>query len=179
MSNTISTQSTAADVPTPNIDVPAWQYNFSLFDPNSTGFISTDEIGILIRTMNYNITETQINNYINLYIQSDQCDFHTLLHIVYQHIHEWSIPITIQQLIDSFNSYDTYHTGQIHGSMLVDILRNSGECMSQDDVDGLLCEINIDGDNMINIVQFIQYMVQSSYYPVPQNELDSIAETTI
>jgi Ca2+-binding EF-hand superfamily protein len=42
------------------------------------------------------------------------------------------------------------------------MLREKGEPMPQEDVDNLLCEITIDGDNRIGIAEFVQHMIQTS-----------------
>ena len=42
------------------------------------------------------------------------------------------------------------------------MLRTKGEPLTADDVDNLLCEINIDGDNRIKISEFVEHMFATS-----------------
>ena len=52
--------------------------------------------------------------------------------------------------------------GYILAEDLVDFLREKGEPMTEEDVDNLLCEISIDGDNRIRIEDFVQHMFATS-----------------
>jgi len=52
--------------------------------------------------------------------------------------------------------------GFILAEDLVDLLLTKGEPLTQQDVDNLLCEIEIDGDDKVNIIDFIEHMFSTS-----------------
>ena len=53
-------------------------------------------------------------------------------------------------------------SGYILAEDLVELLREKGEPLTEDDVDNLLCEITIDGDNRVNIEDFVEHMFATS-----------------
>jgi hypothetical protein len=59
-------------------------------------------------------------------------------------------------------SIPSFHSYMCHLFIQVQMLREKGEPMPQEDVDNLLCEITIDGDNRIGIAEFVQHMIQTS-----------------
>jgi len=71
-------------------------------------------------------------------------------------------PATEPQVMRDFAVHDRRRDGLISAVDLVHLLRNMGEPLTRDDVDHLLQEIYIDGDNNINIRDLVQHMFRTS-----------------
>ena len=77
--------------------------------------------------------------------------------------HELPKPYTKQEILNFFKPFDIYKDGKIKAIHLIEMLKNKGEPLSQQDIDQLLLEIDIDGDHYINIEQFVNHMFETSY----------------
>jgi calmodulin len=140
-----------------------WKELFSLFDFDNTGFIKTDDLGTVLRGLGKNLTEEVIATYINSYDSngSGKMDFPTFYKLL---IENAPMPgaCSEQQVLKDFHVFDMYRDGTIPVVDLVHLLRNMGEPLTRDDVDHLLQEIYIDGDNKVNIKDFVQHMFRTS-----------------
>jgi hypothetical protein len=66
------------------------------------------------------------------------------------------------QVLLDFHVFDMHRDGFIPVVDLVHLLRNLGEPLTRDDVDCLLAELYIDGDNKINIKDLVRHMFTTS-----------------
>jgi len=140
-----------------------WKEMFALFDHDNTGFILTDDLGTVLRGLGRNLTEERVATLINAYDQtgSGRIDFQTFYTMMCENA-PMPGPCYEAQVLRDFHVFDTYRDGLIPVVSLVHLLRNLGEPLTRDDVDHLLQEIYIDGDNKVNIKDFVQHMFRTS-----------------
>lgn len=136
---------------------------FSLFDFDSTGQISTGELGTVLRGLGYNLTEKEIGDFINEndHNGSGKLDFPTFYSIVANN-QPMRQAFTEDEVLDHFEVYDIYNDGYIQAADLVYLLRELGEPLTVDDVTYLLREITIDGDKRVNIEDLVSHMFETS-----------------
>ena len=79
-----------------------------------------------------------------------------------KHQHTMPGPSSIESMLAYFNIFDTDRSGKLPAWYFVSILRGMGEPLTRDDVDHLLREIRVDGDNLIEIEEFVRHMFDTS-----------------
>jgi len=130
---------------------------------DNTGFIATGDLGTVIRGLGRNLTEESIGTLINSYDAngSGSLDFPTFYALMVDNA-PMPGPCFEAQVLRDFHVFDTYREGQLPVVELVHLLRNLGEPLTRDDVDHLLQEIYIDGDQKVNIKDLVQHMFRTS-----------------
>lgn len=137
---------------------------FALFDFNQSGSIATDDLGTVLRGLGYNLKEAEINDYINRYDKEGTgfLDFTVFHDILADNIQKMRGPASEAEVLKYFQVFDIYRDGYITAEDLVHVLRELGEPLTQDDVEALLGEVEMDGDQRICIKDFVRHMVQTS-----------------
>lgn len=140
-----------------------WKEVFSLFDFQSTGQVRTDELGTMLRGLGHNLTEAEVARLVNAYDTSGSgsMDFPTFCRLLIDQS-PMAGPCSESAVLQHMAVFDMHKTGMIPAADLVHLLRNLGEPLSRDDVDHLLQEIYIDGDQMVDIRQFVAHMFRTS-----------------
>ncbi len=140
-----------------------WKEMFSLFDHDNTGFLLTDDLGTVLRGLGRNLTEERVALLINAYdaTGAGKLDFQTFYTLMVENA-PMPGPCHEAQVLRDFRVFDVYRDGLLPVVDLVHLLRNLGEPLTRDDVDHLLQEIYIDGDNKINITDLVQHMFRTS-----------------
>ena len=149
--------------PTPT-ETAHWRSIFSLFDTHSLGFISTTDLGFVLRSLGYNPTELELSLLLN---QTDHDGsgllsfpaFHALLIDARSTLPPVDSEPTVLSL---FSVFDVYRQGRMHVRDVVHALTAYGEPLSTADVDALVSEMDVDGDGMVDLRRFIRHMVDSS-----------------
>lgn len=161
--NNVEEEESSNESSIPEEVLVTWKETFSLFDFDSTGFIASEDLGSVIRGLGFNCREEELIYYLNQFDHdgSGKIDFPTVYQILVQNS-PMRPPATAQEIIDKLNSFDMYKKGSLTVNEFIDILRNMGEPLTRDDVDNLLLEIQIDGDNRINIQEFVMHMCRTS-----------------
>jgi len=147
----------------PDEMIDEWKEMFSLFDFDKNGFILCDDLGSVLRGMGRNLTEATISRLINTYdtTGSGKLDFPAFYRIMTENA-PMPGPCTEEKVMRDFKVFDLHNDGYIPVSDLVHLLRNLGEPLTRDDVEHLMQEIYIDGDNRVNIKDFVQHMFRTS-----------------
>lgn len=129
-----------------------------------TSHVATEDLGVMLRGLGKNVTERQINDFINTYDKdgSGKLDFTSFYSIIAYHGPHREVP-SEEQVLENLKIFDTYGTGKLSTPDLVRILLNMGENMEKSDVEHLVKELDIDGDGNINIKDFVAHMLVTSY----------------
>lgn len=130
---------------------------------DNTGFIKTDDLGTVLRGLGRNLTESIIGTLINSYDAngSGKVDFPTFYRLMTAES-PMPGPCHEAQVLLDFHVFDMHRDGFIPVVDLVHLLRNLGEPLTRDDVDCLLAELYIDGDNRVNIEDCVRHMFTTS-----------------
>lgn len=134
-----------------------------MFSFEGTGHIATEDLGTVLRGLGKNLTEEEVGDLTNAYDKdgSGKLDFGTLYAILVSHPHLRGVPVE-RDVLAQLAVFDTYRTGQISVPDLVHVLLNLGEPLTREDVENLMLEIAVDGDNMVDIAEFVRYMYDTS-----------------
>merc|ERR1712046_54842 len=122
---------------------------FSLFDKDGDGTITTKELGTVMRSLGQNPTEAELQDMINE-VDADASgtiDFPEFLNLMAKEIKE------------AFKVFDKDGNGFISAAELRHVMTNLGEKLTDEEVDEMIREADVDGDGQINYEEFVKIMM--------------------
>lgn len=131
---------------------------FCMYDKNSDGVITAKELGEVMRALGENPTETEIAGIINEVDVdgSGTIDFDEFLQMMSRKYTEEDLESDIRE---AFRIFDKDGNGIISAAELRHVMTNLGEKLTDDEVDEMLREADIDGDGEINYQEFARMIV--------------------
>eukprot|EP00915_Cephaloidophora_sp_WS-2016_P002572 GHVH01003450.1.p1 GENE.GHVH01003450.1~~GHVH01003450.1.p1 ORF type:complete len:151 (+),score=41.48 GHVH01003450.1:52-504(+) len=131
---------------------------FALFDSDGDGTISSKELGTVMRSLGQNPTEAELSDMINEVDVdgSGSIDFSEFLSLMARKMKDTD---SEDELREAFKVFDRDGNGFISAAELRHVMTNLGEKLSDEEVDEMIREADIDGDGQINYVEFVRMMV--------------------
>lgn len=135
--------------------IAVFKQAFSVFDRNSDGTISIKELGALLRSLGQNPTEAELQEIIS---EVDADESGTLEYSEFQ-------ALMVKRMKDSgcedeirsaFRVFDKDGNGLISAAELRHALTNFGEKMTDEEVDQMIREADVNGDGHIDYEEFIK-----------------------
>uniref|UniRef100_J3MPA8 EF-hand domain-containing protein n=3 Tax=Oryza brachyantha TaxID=4533 RepID=J3MPA8_ORYBR len=131
---------------------------FSLFDKDGDGCITTKELGTVMRSLGQNPTEAELQDMINE-VDADgngTIDFPEFLNLMARKMKDTD---SEEELKEAFRVFDKDQNGFISGAELRHVMTNLGEKLSDEEVDEMIREADVDGDGQINYEEFVKVMM--------------------
>lgn len=130
---------------------------FALFDSNSTGDVSLDELGTLVRSLGHNPSQTEIDEIVNQLNNEGKkrIDFGDFLSILAKNYCTGDSDAAVE-LKDAFKVFDKKGDGSINVSELVHILSTLGESLTEDEIERMFSEAHLDPNGEINYESFVK-----------------------
>lgn len=130
---------------------------FSLFDKDGDGSITTIELGVVMKSLGQNPTERELTDMINE-VDADgngKIDFPEFLTMMARKMKEADAE---EDLREAFKVFDRDGNGFISSYELRHVMTNLGEKLSDDEIDEMIRESDIDGDGQIDYEEFVKMM---------------------
>nr|AAC68891.1 VU91C calmodulin [synthetic construct] len=131
---------------------------FSLFDKDGDGTITTKELGTVMRSLGQNPTEAELQDMINE-VDVDgnhQIEFSEFLALMSRQLKSND---SEQELLEAFRVFDKDGNGFISAAELRHVMTNLGEKLTDEEVDEMIREADVDGDGQVNYEEFVQVMM--------------------
>ena len=131
---------------------------FSLFDKDGDGTITTKELGTVMRSLGQNPTEAELQDMINE-VDADgngTIDFPEFLSLMARKIKDTD---TEEELREAFKVFDRDGNQLISAPELRQVMATLGEKLTDEEVDEMIREADIDGDGQINYAEFVKMMM--------------------
>ena len=130
---------------------------FNVFDKDNDGFITIKELATVMRSLGHNPTEMELQEMIKKYDkdESGTIDFPEFLELINTKIKETELE---EQLIETFKVFDRDGNGLLSGRELKYVMAVVGEVLTDEEVDELIQQADIDGDGFINYQEFVRMM---------------------
>merc|ERR1712206_22176 len=117
---------------------------FSLFDKDGDGTITTKELGTVMRSLGQNPTEAELQDMIN---EVDADGNGTI-----------DFPEFLSLMARKIKDVDKDGNGFISAAELRHVMTNLGEKLTDEEVDEMIREADVDGDGQINYEEFVKMM---------------------
>ena len=131
---------------------------FSLFEKGSNGKISTKQLGTVMRSLGQNPTETELKDMIKE-VDTDgngTIDFPDFLTLMARQMKDFDV---LEEIREACKVFDENSDGYISASGLKQVMTNLGEKLTDEEVDEMIREADIDGDGQINYEEFVKMMM--------------------
>uniref|UniRef100_A0A182R0S1 EF-hand domain-containing protein n=1 Tax=Anopheles farauti TaxID=69004 RepID=A0A182R0S1_9DIPT len=134
---------------------------FQMFDTQKTGFIETIKISTILNTMGQLFDEGELQDLID---EEDpestgRVNFDGFANIASNFLQEEEDAEAMQQeLKEAFRLYDREGNGYITTSTLKEILKALDDKLSNEDLDGIIGEIDTDGSGTVDFDEFMEMM---------------------
>ncbi|XP_058125515.1 troponin C isoform X1 [Anopheles ziemanni] len=134
---------------------------FQMFDTAKTGFIETIKISTILNTMGQLFDEGELQDLID---EEDpestgKVNFDGFANIASNFLQEEEDAEAMQQeLKEAFRLYDREGNGYITTSTLKEILKALDDKLSNEDLDGIIGEIDTDGSGTVDFDEFMEMM---------------------
>ena len=122
------------------------------------GTITTKELGTVMRSLGQNPTEAELMDMINE-IDADgngDIDFPEFLTVMARKMKDTD---SEEEILEAFKVFDKDGNGFISAAELRHIMTNLGEKLTDEEVDEMIREADIDGDGQINYEEFVKMMM--------------------
>ncbi|MFQ6651214.1 hypothetical protein Gotur_022081 [Gossypium turneri] len=124
----------------------------------AAGCITTKELGTVMRSLGQNPTEAELQDMINE-VDADgngTIDFPEFLNLMARKMKDTD---SEEELKEAFRVFDKDQNGFISAAELRHVMTNLGEKLTDEEVDEMIREADVDGDGQINYDEFVKVMM--------------------
>ncbi|XP_057783345.1 calmodulin-like protein 11 isoform X2 [Salvia miltiorrhiza] len=134
------------------------QEAFRLFDKDGDGCITIEELATVIRSLDQNPSEEELHDMINeVDIDGNgTIEFAEFLNLMANKMKETDAE---EELKEAFKVFDKDQNGYISASELRHVMINLGEKLTDEEVDQMIREADLDGDGQVDYDEFVKMMM--------------------
>ncbi|GLV40786.1 Calmodulin [Carabus blaptoides fortunei] len=127
---------------------------FMLFDKDEDGTITMAELGVVMRSLGQRPTETELRDMVNEVDQDGNgtIEFNEFLQMMSKKMKGADGE---DELREAFRVFDKNNDGLISSNELRHVMTSLGERLSEEEVDDMIKEADLDGDGMVNYEEFV------------------------
>ena len=147
-------------VEVPNNEIKELQDNFALFDKDSIGTISLEEMVIIFRAMGQTPTEAEVES------MKKEADFEgtgktDLSSCISAYSKYRKNPITEKEILNAFEELDEKKKGLISGKRLKHLISTCGENLTDEEINKIMKYANPDSEGNVNYRDFVKLMMSN------------------
>ncbi|XP_020092609.1 neo-calmodulin-like [Ananas comosus] len=142
-------------------EISEFQDAFSLFDKDGDGCITSEELETVIKSLGQNPSKEELHEM----IRDIDCDgngtieFGEFLNLMARKMKEND---SEEELREAFKVFDKDQNGYISASELRHVMINLGEKLTDEEVEQMIKEADLDGDGQVNFEEFVRMMMLSN-----------------
>jgi calmodulin len=131
---------------------------FEIFDKDRDGFITIKELGEIMKNLGQTPTDAELQDMINeVDIDGNgNIDFKEFLGLMARKMRDTD---TEEELIEAFKVFDRDSNGLISSQELKHVMTSLGEKITDEEVEEMIREADIDGDGYINYEEFVRMII--------------------
>ncbi|XVF28750.1 hypothetical protein REPUB_Repub15cG0057300 [Reevesia pubescens] len=130
---------------------------FCLFDKDGDGCITVEELATVIKSLDQNPTEEELQDMISE-VDADgngTIEFEEFLNLMAKKMKETDAE---EELKEAFKVFDKDQNGYISATELRHVMINLGEKLTDEEVEQMIKEADLDGDGQVNYEEFVKMM---------------------
>ncbi|XP_042606340.1 troponin C, skeletal muscle [Cyprinus carpio] len=133
---------------------------FDMFDTDGGGDISTKELGTVMRMLGQNPSREELDAIIEEVDEdgSGTIDFEEFLVMMVQQLKEDQAGKSEEELSECFRVFDKNQDGFIDRDEFADILRATGEPVTDEDINELMADADTNKDGKLDFDEFLKMM---------------------
>ncbi|XP_031840021.1 calmodulin-alpha isoform X1 [Nomia melanderi] len=134
---------------------------FMLFDKDEDGTITMAELGVVMRSLGQRPSETELRDMVNEVDQDGNgtIEFNEFLQMMSKKMKGADGE---DELREAFRVFDKNNDGMISSKELRHVMTNLGEKLSEEEVDDMIKEADLDGDGMVNYEEFVTILTSKN-----------------
>ncbi|KAK8377904.1 hypothetical protein O3P69_014085 [Scylla paramamosain] len=153
-----------SDADLPDIDpeqMTVLKRAFDSFDSEKKGAISTDTVGTILRMMGQTVSRSILDQVISEVDVdgSGELEFNEFVLLATKFMNEDDEEELKKELKEAFRLYDKKSQGFIPTSVLREILKELDNKLSNEELDGIIDEIDQDGSGTVDFDEFLDMMM--------------------
>jgi calmodulin len=129
---------------------------FNLYDNDGDGKIPCDKLGTVVRSLGHNPTEAEVDDMVRNMIRGPSFGMPELMQVVAKCMGESRNKP--EEIRESFSVFDRDGTGRISAAELRHVMTTVGEKLSDQEVDAMIREIDVDRDGQIIYEEMVRMM---------------------
>ena len=131
---------------------------FQMFDKDGDGSITAKELGTVMRSLGQNPSEDEIRQIIEEIDEdkSGTIDFKEFLALMARKMEDSDVE---DDLLEAFRVFDRDGNGRISSHEMRFVMLSSGEELSEQDIEDMIKEADVDGDGFIDYSEFVKIMM--------------------
>ncbi|OVA09882.1 EF-hand domain [Macleaya cordata] len=135
-----------------------FQEAFCLFDKDGDGCITIEELATVIRSLDQNPTEEELQEMISEVDVNGNgtIEFVEFLNLMARKMKEADAE---DELKEAFKVFDKDQNGYISANELRHVMINLGEKLTDEEVEQMIKEADLDGDGQVNYDEFVRMMM--------------------
>ena len=135
-----------------------FRYFFDLFDKDSSGSITTKELGTIMRNLGQNPSEEELKQMINEidFDKNGVIDFNEFLYLM---VKKMNGNDTEEELLEAFKVFDRDGNGYVTSHELRCVMTTLCEETSPEEIEEMIKEADIDGDGQVDYQEFVKMMM--------------------
>ncbi|XP_066369148.1 calmodulin-like [Miscanthus floridulus] len=140
-------------------EITAFKEVFALFDKNSDGFITSEELGTVMKSLGQNLTGSKLQDMI-MEVDADgngTIEFPEFLNLM---AHKLKDTDSEEEVKEAFEMFDKDRDGYISAAELRDMMANLGEQLTDEEVREMIQEADTNGDGFVSYDEFKQRMLR-------------------
>ncbi|KIM43684.1 hypothetical protein M413DRAFT_443591 [Hebeloma cylindrosporum] len=147
------------NVPVREEKIASYKETFDLFDKDQNGTISTSELGSIMRAVGHNQTEQDLEDILKEIDKdnSGAVEFDEFVELMGRTFTDQG---TADELYQAFSLFDKDGSGNISLSELGQVMENLGEKLSPEELQLMIKEADLDGDNEISFPEFQKMLAE-------------------
>ncbi|XP_075218781.1 uncharacterized protein LOC142323260 isoform X2 [Lycorma delicatula] len=164
--STIITTNTSTRLPLSKTQMQEFREAFRLFDKDGDGSITQEELGRVMRSLGQFAREEELQQMLQeIDIDGDgYFSFEEFVEIVSNMgaTTERTADQEEKELRDAFRIFDKHNRGYITASDLRAVLQCLGEDLSEEEIEDMIKEVDVDGDGRIDFYEFVHALGEPS-----------------
>ncbi|XP_066140685.1 calmodulin-like isoform X5 [Euwallacea fornicatus] len=161
LTSELEIQQTSTEYGLSEDQVAEFKEAFMLFDKDEDGTITMAELGVVMRSLGQRPTETELRDMVNEVDQDGNgtIEFNEFLQMMSKKMKDADGE---EELKEAFRVFDKNNDGLISNIELRHVMTSLGERLSEEEVDDMIKEADLDGDGQVNYEEFVSILTSKN-----------------